>query len=93
LWYYADYPYADDFVQQPEQIERLSPAHSVRRTFRLSQPAIQAWGRAVAAHRSQISTFWPDLETMQAALQEYYVRMGGAVLWSPADSNIEDKLA
>lgn len=92
LWYYADYPYADDLVQQPDQIERLLPIQSIRQTFRLSQAAMQAWGRAIAAHRSQISTFWLDLETMQAALQEYYTRMGGAVLWSPME-NIEDKLA
>jgi LmbE family N-acetylglucosaminyl deacetylase len=92
LWYYADYPYADDLVQRPEQLERLAPANAIRRTFRLNREALQAWGKAVAAHRSQLSTFWPDLKAMQAALQGYYTRMGGAVLWSPP-VNSGDKLA
>jgi LmbE family N-acetylglucosaminyl deacetylase len=50
-------------------------------TFPISQPALEAWQRSVAAHASQISTFWPDLELMRQAIQAYCQAVGGIRLW------------
>lgn len=79
LWYYADYPYASKHNPQLEQL-RQQGWQTTR--FPVSPGGLRAWQEAIAAHQSQISTFWPDLETMQAAIQEYCDQSGGGVnLW------------
>lgn len=81
-WYYADYPYVLDCDGQLAEMRRqgwMSVQLSV------SEKGLQAWQQSVAAHASQISTFWADRIQMEAALREYRGRMGGAFLWrSPA---------
>jgi LmbE family N-acetylglucosaminyl deacetylase len=77
-WYYLDFPYA---LRYPEQIHILGSAFSESVVFPLSEAAVQAWARAVAAHHSQLSTFWPDLETAQNALAGYAALMGGVRLF------------
>lgn len=79
LWYYADYPYVRD-----PGIRAGLPASEdwIARAFPVSAAGLSAWKRAVAAYRSQISTFWPDLESMQAAVSDYAVQEGGVRLWS-----------
>ena len=78
LWYYADYPYVlkeappTSFLRQPGCETKLFP---------ISKTALAAWEASVAAHTSQISTFWPDLAGMQAAIDEYCMDQGGVRLW------------
>lgn len=67
-WYYADYPYILDHGDQLAQF--ISPNWQ-EIWFPISNAGMKAWQAAVAAHRSQISTFWPDLEAMRAALDAY----------------------
>lgn len=78
LWYYADYPYV---LQDGETIAALEANGWRMPRFPLSPAALQAWIQAVAAHQSQISTFWPNLSAMKAAITAYHDRFGGAVLW------------
>ncbi len=73
-WYYADYPY---ILWQTD----FSPDPLVPQVFPLSQEAVQAWEEAVAAHRSQISTFWDSLDEMRAAVRTYSAQLGGATLY------------
>lgn len=78
LLYYADYPYvlrceADLDAQRRAGWE---PVH-----FPLSEPGLEAWQAAVAAHASQISSFWPDETSMQVALRDYAAKRGGVELW------------
>jgi LmbE family N-acetylglucosaminyl deacetylase len=77
LWYYADYPYVLD---QGEAAERATSGMELA-TFTVSPAALEAWERAVAAHASQVSTFWSNEEGMRAGLGEYYRRSGGFCLW------------
>jgi LmbE family N-acetylglucosaminyl deacetylase len=86
LWYYADYPYA---LKSKEMFEtlRLQGWESV--LYPVSEAGLLAWIEAVAAHRSQISTFWsqdaerriPAETAMQTALRDYSEAMGGVILW------------
>jgi LmbE family N-acetylglucosaminyl deacetylase len=78
LWYYQDYPYAQQTGQwmDPQQGEGWEPT-----TFPISEDGLRAWGDAVAAHRSQISTFWPGVQAMRTALRAYARREGGIRLW------------
>lgn len=77
-WYYADYPYV---LQAPEQLQAATGSGWSAQIFRVSPAGLEAWGRSVAAHASQISTFWPDLEAMQKALREYWQPWQGVQLW------------
>jgi LmbE family N-acetylglucosaminyl deacetylase len=81
LWYYADYPYA---VQPGIEIAALEANGWRKQQFPISPAAMEAWIQAVAAHKSQISTFWPDFSAMQTALQAYHDLFNGAVLWKKA---------
>jgi LmbE family N-acetylglucosaminyl deacetylase len=80
LWYYVDYPY---ILEAQEALEQLRQEGWSAKAFAVSENGLRLWGQAVAAHASQISTFWPDLFAMQAALEGYYQDMGGVILWQP----------
>jgi LmbE family N-acetylglucosaminyl deacetylase len=80
-WYFAEYPYILDHDNQLAQF--ISPNWE-ETWFPISPAGMEAWEAAVAAHRSQISTFWPNLETMRAALRAYVLHTGGELgmrLW------------
>lgn len=80
LWYYADYPYIekdlDDFVQ-------LKHTGWESQVFTVTNSGLIAWEQSVAAHASQISTFWPDLDTMRADIRVHYQQVEGIRLWRP----------
>jgi LmbE family N-acetylglucosaminyl deacetylase len=78
LWYYADYPYVEQFV---EQIPALMPDGCKKVLWTVSGVGMRAWFDAAAAHRSQIGTFWQDITTMKTALQHYSQENGGIPLW------------
>jgi LmbE family N-acetylglucosaminyl deacetylase len=80
LWYYADYPYV---LQNPEQLAALPAAGWSAHVFPVSQAGLEAWGRSIAAHASQLSTFWPDLASMRSFLQAYWQPFEGVQLWRP----------
>jgi len=88
LWYYADYPYV---LRNAEDIPRLLPPGWERQVFELSEADLQAWVRSVAAHQSQISTFWDDLGALRSMLQAYIDQNGGASLWQPPAEPTEDQ--
>lgn len=78
LAYYADYPY----VREPEGRAGLPEGKGWEvQTLPVSPVGLSAWGKAVSAYGSQISTFWPDLDAMQAALSDYSQEAGGVRLW------------
>jgi LmbE family N-acetylglucosaminyl deacetylase len=78
LWYYADYPYvleegiSPSFIPMPGCEARLFP---------ITREGLTAWTAAIAAYASQISTFWPDLISMQTAIERYCSEQGGVRLW------------
>jgi LmbE family N-acetylglucosaminyl deacetylase len=75
LWFYADYPYA----LEAENLRALEKHRSTQ--FLISPQALLAWQRAVAAHQSQISTFWANLDEMRRAIREYCQSMEGIKLF------------
>lgn len=76
LWFYADYPY----VLETENLKLLDEYHP--KVFSISPEGLFAWQEAVAAHRSQISTFWTSLAEMRLAIQDYVQKMKGAQLFT-----------
>jgi LmbE family N-acetylglucosaminyl deacetylase len=73
-WYYADYPY---ILDHGDQMAQFIPPTWEETWFPISAAGMEAWEAAVAAHRSQISTFWPDPDAMRAALRAYARQAGG----------------
>jgi LmbE family N-acetylglucosaminyl deacetylase len=75
LLFYADYPYV---LAEENQIffEKPAPFHTSISNF-----GLEAWQMAIAAHRSQISTFWQNLDEMRLAIKDYYQHMNGIKLF------------
>lgn len=83
LWYYPDYPYLLDL---PEW-EPAAPGPEWEGCHvPISYQGLEAWQQAVAAYRSQLSTFWDDEGAMRAAVEAYWRRAGGLWLYYRADA-------
>ena len=78
LWYYADFPYVMKYLVQ---LARLREPTWEAVTFELDDAAVRAWTSGFTAHATQLSTFWPDADTAQAAFDGYAQLMGGVRLW------------
>lgn len=81
ILYYADYPYV---AGHPEQLNAYQHKGWNCVRFEISERAYQAWFAAIAAHRSQISTFWSDEQQLQADIRAYSKGQNGLCLWKPA---------
>lgn len=77
LWYYPDYPYV---LKNMSTLEALHQAGWQPITFAISEGGLAAWQDAIAAHASQISTFWPDVASMRYAIRAFKEQMGGVRL-------------
>jgi LmbE family N-acetylglucosaminyl deacetylase len=78
LWYYPDFPYA---LKDDQALNELKEKGWQEKVFPISQAGLQAWADAVAAHASQISTFWPGVEEMREALRAYNQQFQGIRLY------------
>jgi LmbE family N-acetylglucosaminyl deacetylase len=77
IWYYADYPYTiepDEDIHEDDQ--GMQP-----KVFSVSEAGLEVWQQAVAAHSSQISTFWSSTNEMQEAIRTYWELIKGIRLW------------
>ncbi len=84
LWYYADYPYV---LKDADKLVQLERAGWGWRLFPLKEQSVDIWLEAIAAHASQISTFWPDHASMRTAIQTYTLSNQGVRLWQPPGRN------
>ncbi len=83
VWYYADYPYVIDDPLEHHDLRPSLRGLPIALRQPLSGAALAAWQAGIAAHRSQISTFWGSLAEMQAKISQYYAEGGGgSILWS-----------
>ena len=78
LWYYADVPHV---FRHPGDPDKLIQDRWIRQVFPISEAGLTAWQQAVAAHASQISSFWPNLEAMRTAIDNYCRENEGVRLW------------
>jgi LmbE family N-acetylglucosaminyl deacetylase len=85
-WFYADYPYATDSLGQIEIMEKSGWRNQL---FPISEGGMKAWKEAVAAYRSQISSFWDGSEAMKKELEDYREFFGGVMLWQPKNKHMK----
>jgi LmbE family N-acetylglucosaminyl deacetylase len=78
LWYYADYPYV---LKEAQELDRLQQSGWEAVQFPISDEGLSAWQAAVAAHASQVSTFWAGLDEMRDGLRAYSHGQSGLQLW------------
>jgi LmbE family N-acetylglucosaminyl deacetylase len=82
--FFADYPYAGKI----EDIGSVVPHRLSQKHFQpISPSALKAWQEAIASYQTQISTFWPSIPEMENALEAYWRKGGGCVLWGAAQGN------
>jgi LmbE family N-acetylglucosaminyl deacetylase len=81
LRYYADFPYAAR--EDPDLERHLRPGWRAWERP-ITAAGLEAWQRAVAAYRSQASTFWVDDAALRADMEQYWRSTGGlGRLWGP----------
>lgn len=78
LWYYADYPYAE---QQGEHLMEMRVSGWKLRIFQITEKGLNAWQEAILVYTSQTSTFWKDESRMRLAIEYYNSQSGGVGLW------------
>jgi LmbE family N-acetylglucosaminyl deacetylase len=78
LFFYADFPYVG---REGALSDVWIEPHWQPRRFTLSPADLLAWGDAISAHASQISTFWKNEDEMRTALGEFHAQGGGDCLW------------
>lgn len=79
IWYYADYPY----ITRPWIRLRTRFSVLAETLIPISERGLDAWVQSVAAHASQISSYWRDLSSMEVAIRVYCRKVGGIRLWRP----------
>lgn len=80
LWYFEDYPY----VQEDGAITAVIPANTTHWqtcTIPLQPTDLAAKVEAIAAYKSQISTFFKDHHDLAQQIQSYAQQVGGERLW------------
>ena len=83
LYYYPDYPYIASGSQNQSSL--IQPGWQPVQ-FSISDADFVAWQTAVAAYRTQLSTFWISLDDMKSALKDYRNQGGGSQLWCSQSS-------
>jgi LmbE family N-acetylglucosaminyl deacetylase len=68
IWYYADFPYLAKLEKAPLDLEQ----EMTHELFPISKSGLEHWQRSIAAHASQLSTFWESTAEMEAAVQAYW---------------------
>ena len=76
--YYADFPYLLDLEDpqvNPEQRGMRQELHPI------SEKGLDAWQASIAAHTSQISTFWDNAKQMREVVRAYWEPIKGLNIW------------
>jgi LmbE family N-acetylglucosaminyl deacetylase len=77
LWYYADIPY---LLNHPDELAPMTTGMTSK-TFFVSSKGLTAWQNSIAAHASQISSLFTDLQDMRQRIKEYQQSNSGLPLW------------
>jgi len=76
LMFYEDFPYVINTENHHTHFQNLKSVH-----FNLSEENIKKWYESIAAYKSQISTFWVNIDQMKTEIKDFYKKGGGKHLW------------
>ena len=74
--FYEDFPY----IQKSQPIDSNLSTLCANK-YELSSENIIKWHESVAAHTSQISTFWDSQDHMRNQIKQFFMNGGGTCLW------------
>ncbi len=74
--FYEDFPY----IQKSQAFNSNFP-NLIANKYELSSENILKWHESVAAHTSQISTFWESNDHMKNQINQFFMNGGGICLW------------
>jgi len=77
VWYYADFPYLIEVDETPQELEE----ELNHKLFPISERGLEIWMASIAAHSSQISTFWAGTDQMREAVRTYWEPFQGLRIW------------
>ena len=75
--YYADFPYSIDLDKSQIDLE-MGMHHNL---YPISKKGLETWQASIAAHCSQISTFWTSTHQMREVVQAYWEPNQGLDIW------------
>ena len=75
--YYADFPYLID-LDEPQYDFESQMHHNL---YAISEVGLDAWQASIAAHSTQISTFWRGTGQMREAVRAYWEPTRGLKIW------------
>ena len=76
-WYYRDVPYA---LREAPRIGEPPPSGVSEALVTLGEAEIEMWAIGAGEYHSQVSSFWADVESLDADLRLYHDRFGGLPL-------------
>jgi hypothetical protein len=76
-WYYSDIPYA---LRDLAGVPADPPARATEASIGLAEEEIEIWIAAAGEYHSQLSSFWPDFESLEADLRSFHDHFGGIPL-------------
>lgn len=80
VWYFEDYPYVQEDGALTAVIPE-PPSNWQAHTYPLHPANLTAKAKAIAAYRSQVSTFFTDYQDLTQQIQTYSQQVGGERLW------------
>lgn len=80
LLYYADFPYV---LENFEKFDHMLSKGWNAVLYQINLQALKQWQMAAAAHKSQINTFWENVQEMCSAIEFYLNQRGGIEIWQP----------
>jgi LmbE family N-acetylglucosaminyl deacetylase len=78
LRYYADYPY---IMSNPNRVSDYVKSTWLMEQYPITDAGVKSWISAIAAHKSQISTFWSGMSEMSKSIYRYKKLKNGVCLW------------
>jgi len=76
-WYYREVPYV---LRESPRLDEAPPSGVREAVVALAETEIDLWTIAAGEYHSQVSSFWPDVETLDSELRAYHDRFGGVPL-------------
>jgi len=76
IWFYEDYPYSQTPGARAQVLASLPPESITRHDIVLSPSDVHAKIESIRCYGSQLSTFWPDWDTMAAQVTAFLTAGG-----------------
>ena len=78
IWFYADFPYV---LKAENPLDGVIRGQSDLHNYPITDMGVSKWIEAISVYKSQISSFWKDVNDMANEVKQYYQKQQGIRLW------------